>query len=58
LNPKTSFETLKTGVDALESVLRRAMMVLGRSKTISGDFVAIHGETHGIVGLELAVGFA
>jgi hypothetical protein len=34
------------------------MMVLGRSKTISGDFVAIHGKTHGIVGLELAVGFA
>jgi hypothetical protein len=58
LNPKTSFEALETGFEALESGFEVGHDGFKRFKTVSGDFMAILDETHGVMGLELAVGFA
>jgi hypothetical protein len=51
LNPKTSFEALESGFEVGHDGFKRF-------KTVSGDFMAILDETHGVMGLELAVGFA
>jgi hypothetical protein len=52
LNKKTTFEALETGFEALESGFKALESGFMRVMTVSGDFVTVHSETHGIVDLE------
>jgi hypothetical protein len=49
-----TFEALKTGFEALESDFKALELGFRRVTTVSGDFVTVQGETHGIVDLERA----